>query len=879
MKSFGIKQFLSGTVLAVALFFGAIALALGSSGIAVHAASSPCIVLSSDPAQLYKTDPYQEFTVTARMEGVASVPNGGMYAAAVRITPDQADLLDFVEFVPSKDILQSALLAKSQHAEGVNVLMEGGNNGISAVTEDFNVGGFKFKLKSSVTAIPESLSFHYESVDSADWYGDKVEMADGTFTLNFSEKAPAIPVTKPTASASTTSGYSGSPVDFTPSGMADLVSAGKVQLFSVSESGAETPATIDAFKPTNVGSYKVVARPAEGFCWEDGDTSDAEFTFSVNKAVLTAAPGAEGELPTFTSESYKGSLDDIIEFKYYSDAACTQEIAKSALAPGEKYYVKPVLKDGADGNFEFAADGVTQGFLSGGTEYVEPAQSEPGGFGDILGLPWWVWIIIAAAVLLLLILIIVLIVKRRKRKDDDVRQVRDEIAASAATSVQPQHAQPIIMAQPERAADAQTVAKTDKIEDRMREMEHEAHEREITRYREEAARAERMAGQKESTIVQQPVVHPTVSAAESAAQERVKELEARMREMEHEAHEREITRYKEEAERMEKRAEQKEAPVVQPQPVVAAPVQPISRSAGESAAQKRVEELEARMRVMEREAHERELARYKEEAEIARKEAEEARKAQQIAAQQPVVQPQQSVSPQPVVPVAPQNAEDKERVKELEARVREMEREAHERELARYKEEAERARKEAEEARRTQQPILPSSSLEERMREMEREAHEREITRYKEKSEETEKRAQLPFMGQQYGGMHYPFQASADLAAQERVKEIEARLREMEREVHEREYARYRDETDRAKKEAEELARKSKQQDDELYRLRELQEQERRSKELMAMMQRPVPEKQQSDEMDRLRALEDQLQKQNLELQAMTEILLKRLSK
>lgn len=675
-------------------------------------ASSPCIVLSSDPAQLYKTDPYQEFTVIARMEGVASVPNGGMYAAAVRITPDQADLLDFVGFVPSKDILQSALLAKSQHTEGINVLMEGGNNGISAVTEDFNVGSFKFKLKSSVTTIPESLSFSYESVDSADWYGDKVEMAGGTFTLNFSEKPPATPVTKPTASGGTTSGYSGSPIDFTPSGMAELVSSGKVNLFSVSESGAETKVGIDAFKPTNVGSYKVVARPAEGFCWEGGDDSDVEFTFSVNKAVLTATPGAEGELPTFKSDSYKGSLDNIIEYKYYSDAACTQEIAKSALTPGEKYYVKPVLKDGANGNFEFATDSVTQGFLSGGTEYVEP---EKGGLGDILGLPWWVWIIIAAAVVLLIILLIILIVVRKKKDKSEERKTLNENLV-AATTVQPQS---VIIPQVESVTEkaAATAEKAEKLEDRMRDMEREVHENEIARYKEEAERAEKRADKSESSA--QPIAAQTV-ATDTAAQERVKELEARMHEMECEAHEREVTRYKEEVERAEKKADE----IKREQPVFVQTAQQSVQSDTDAKIDKLSEEIRRRDEELKKQLqqqaetqreteHVREKERLAALTESAEKEAAELREKLKAAEQEKALAaqfaqekalhfvPASIQSKKSGTEDAEVDAETYAMLKAYEDRLRSMEREMQERKMeTMIREENERAKKEMEDAAR-----------------------------------------------------------------------------------------------------------------------------------------------------------------------------------
>lgn len=924
METFSIKKILSRVILVLLLlgvWVSAIFVAHAVPEVA-QAATSPVLKLSSNPSQIVKSNPYQEFTITVRLEGVSSsMPGGGLYGAEVRLTPKQANLLDFVRLVPSTDVSQSATTRNSKHKEGEYIDFDAGNNGSPAVTKDFNVAGYTFKLKQGVD-IPASLEFECVDIDCVDMLGKKVNATSGTFTLNFREvettntlsaltlsagskqilsgtgdsqtitdsvayadrgnvkisatragteskikvtdsvgnktlvserkdnltnvslgnlsvgehtltitvtsesgaakaytvvltiaEEPATPIVKPTLTGSTTSGYSGSPVDFTPSGMAELVSSGKVKLYSVSESGAETEVGIDAFKPTDAGSYKIIARPANSFCW-DGATGDAVYEFEVEKAVLRATSAVAdletGKMPTFMSESYGGSLDDIVDYKYYSDAECTQEIAKNSLVAGTKYYVKPVLKESAKNNFEFDTNSVTQEYIESGFEYEVPTPPEKNENG-FLGLPWKIWILIAVVVvLIILIILIIVIIRKSKKKQEEARKVREEIAAAKATP------QPIIVRQPEHTADLQTAAKTEKMDDRLWAMEQTAHEREITRYREEAEQARKAAERKDAPVVSQPIAAPVQPLADIAAQERVKELEARLRESEKEAHERELTRYKEEVER-------------------------------------------------------------------ARKEAEEARKTQQATIQQP-----QAMSP--AVHVTQSDASN-DRVKELEARVREMEREAYEREISRYKEEAERAKKEAEEARRTQHPmqsVAPPMAIEERMRELEREAHERELTRYKENAEQArkaaedaERKSQPTFIPQtQFSGMQqYPVQPSADSMAQERVKELEARLKEMERELQEHKSLRYQDEIDRSKKEADDLARKSKQQDDELARLRELQEQERRSKEIMMSMQRPAEERKQTDEAERLRTLEEQLRQQNKELQAMTEILLKRLSK
>lgn len=316
-----------------------------------------------------------------------------------------------------------------------------------------------------------------------------------TYTVKFTIAAAlATPITKPSPSGTTTSGYSGSPVDFTPNGMAELVSSGKVKLYLVSESSMETEVGIDAFKPTNAGLYKIIARPNDGFTWE-GDTTDALYEFSISKAVLVASPVEPGKMPTFTSDSYKGSLDGIVEYKYYTDAACTQEIAQGTLVPGTKYYAKPVIKADAENNFEFDTDSVTQGYIESGFEYEAPTTSN--GDKPLGGLPFWVWIIIAVVALLLIILLIILLIGSKKKKEED--KVQDVHAIAATTSHQPlvQSVQP------------QIDSTTEKLEERMHEMERDASDREITRYKEEVERAEKMADdiKKEQSMLlsQQPV--------------------------------------------------------------------------------------------------------------------------------------------------------------------------------------------------------------------------------------------------------------------------------------------------------------------------------------------------------------------------------------
>jgi len=194
MKALKMKKiFMCLTILVVALIISVLAASLygvlftGSVANAESAASTQeesglRIVLYSTPSVLNKDNAYQEFIVTVRIEGVKSV-NGGLFGAAVRVVPENASSLDFIGFVENNEIPQSALIRGSQHEEGIDVLMEGQCSGITALTDDFDIGGFKFKLKQGA-AIPNSISFNYSDKNSADFFGNKVNMASGSFSIN-----------------------------------------------------------------------------------------------------------------------------------------------------------------------------------------------------------------------------------------------------------------------------------------------------------------------------------------------------------------------------------------------------------------------------------------------------------------------------------------------------------------------------------------------------------------------------------------------------------------------------------------------------------------------------------------------------------------------
>ena len=782
MKALKMKKiFMCLAILAVALIASVLAVSAFEPVTApAVAADKPKFVVSATPSEIIKSNPYQEFTVNVKVVGVSGV-TGGMYGSSLWLIPDQASSLDFVEFVASKDVVQSATIKGSQHKEGIKVLMEGSNNGLSALTKDFTVGGFKFKLKQGVTP-PASLTFKVEDKASPTFVtAEKLGLDSVSFTLNFreadsnntlnalsisaggkqilsgtgdnqtiaesiaygdrgsvkisatraganskikvvdsvgnktlvSERAQDLnnqtlgnldpgehtltitvtsesgatksytvkltvaetpppqktDVEKPAALTNTTSGFTGEAVDFTPAGMADLVKDGKVKLEKVDADGNRTPATIDDFKPTNAGSYKIVATPNDGFAWLGGG-ADPEYTFELKKATLTANDTHDGKLPTFTSDTYKGSLDNIVGYKYYSDEACTQEVKAEDLVPGESYFAKAFLKDGNEGNFEFDSDTVTKQCVEDGFAYVapnEPVPVDPPGKENFLtkkylGLPLWAWLIIALLVLMLIIILIIIIFAKKKKKEEDEKTTGSNIQG-----------QPLAVAAG-AVVDPSLAAKNEKLEDRMREMEHEASEREINRYKEEAEKTRRDANVGDAQGMPQAAMMAGIYAANAANAAKTERMEDRMRDMERQANERELSRFKDEIEKVKMDAAVNNAQTAA-QPVMGGAMYADALTA-------KTERMEDRMREMERQATERELSRFKDEIDKVKMDAA-ANNAQ--TASQPMMGGAMYADHALTA-----------KTERMEDRMREMERQATEREIARCKEEIDRLKRDAD---------------------------------------------------------------------------------------------------------------------------------------------------------------------------------------
>ena len=775
MKALRMKKvILCLAILAVALIASVLAVStFGPVTSIAEAASNLTFVVSATPSEIVKSNPYQEFIINVKVVGVSSV-SGGMYGSSVVLTPDQASSLDFVEFVESKDVFQSATIRGSQHAAGINVMMEGTCDGRTPLTKDFTIGGFKFKLKQGVTP-PASLTFQVQDKQTPDFItGTKQNVGSVSFTLNFreadtnntlsaltisaggkqilsgtgdnqtitdsivygdrgsvtisatrgsekskikvvdsvgnktlvSERAqnlnnqtlgnldpgehtltitvtsesgdvknytvkltvaetpPPQPdsVEKPAMPTNTSSGYTGEAVDFTPEGLADLVKDGKVKLEKVNADGTKTPATIDDFKPTTPGSYKIVATPTEGHAWLGGG-SNPEYEFELKKATLTANVTNDGKLPTFASDTYKGSLDDVIGYKYYSDEACTQEVNVADLVPGDNYYAKPYLKDGAENNFEFDADSVTKRCVEEGVAYKAPnapiPSPEPGDENILtkkfLGLPLWAWLLILIAIVLLLIILIIIIFAKKKKKEDDEKKAAAVVAGAAV--------------------DPSLATKNEKLEDRMREMERDASEREITRYKEEAekARMNANAGTAQG-MPQAAAMMAGAMYADSAIAAKTERMEDRLREMERQAHERELSKVKDEIQKVKMDAAANNAQAASVDPAIVS----------------KTDRMEDRMREMERQATEREIAKVKDE--IAKVKMDATANNAQAASVDPAI-----VS----------------KTDRMEDRMRDMERQATEREIARCKEEIDRLRRDSDKNAMlmAQHPAAPAATV------------------------------------------------------------------------------------------------------------------------------------------------------------------------
>ena len=148
-------------------------------------------------------------------------------------------------------------------------------------------------------------------------------------------------------------------------------------------------------------------------------TFEAAVDWNIAKAKISATK-AEGELPVFASESYAGAISDVVTFRYFADAECTQEVAADKLERLHDYYVVAEIADEVKDNFELelSASKFTKPFSYTTPEGELTFWEKVVKFmtAERMGLVVWLWIVIAVVALILLITIIALAAKSRKKK-------------------------------------------------------------------------------------------------------------------------------------------------------------------------------------------------------------------------------------------------------------------------------------------------------------------------------------------------------------------------------------------------------------------------------------------------------------------------------
>ncbi|MDE5788936.1 MAG: hypothetical protein K2H78_00820 [Clostridia bacterium] len=149
---------------------------------------------------------------------------------------------------------------------------------------------------------------------------------------------------------------------------------------------------------------------------------EAAVEWNLAKAKITATR-AEGKLPVFASESFTGSFADIVGLKYYTDEACTEEVAADKLAYSTKYYVKAELLN----NENFELDESAMALTRTAFEYTTP-EKQLTIWEKIVKFVTvnWLWIVIAVVALILLITIIACAARASKKKREREEQRRLE---------------------------------------------------------------------------------------------------------------------------------------------------------------------------------------------------------------------------------------------------------------------------------------------------------------------------------------------------------------------------------------------------------------------------------------------------------------------
>ncbi|MDE7453827.1 MAG: hypothetical protein K2N22_05400, partial [Clostridia bacterium] len=153
----------------------------------------------------------------------------------------------------------------------------------------------------------------------------------------------------------------------------------------------------------------------------DLEAGEAEVEWTLEKAVITATTGADGK-PVFKSDGISAAaLAQAVGLKYFTDEACTQEVAADALDYETTYYMQAELLDSTN----FKLDKTVSEVVS--APYTTPAK-ELTLWDKIVKfvVTNWLWLVIAVVALILFITIIALIARAAKKKREREEQRRLE---------------------------------------------------------------------------------------------------------------------------------------------------------------------------------------------------------------------------------------------------------------------------------------------------------------------------------------------------------------------------------------------------------------------------------------------------------------------
>ncbi len=202
-------------------------------------------------------------------------------------------------------------------------------------------------------------------------------------------------------------------------GMYSYTGTGIIVKSSDFESFDSAVLKLETSKGTGAGEYKAQFTLLDTEHYEWAEEGAGETVWNIDKAKITATK-TSGRLPEYSSETYKGEFGQIVNYKYYTDETCSEEVHPDDLEENKEYFVKAVLTDGD--NFEIDENAVTY-FELGFKHSIGEAEQKSNFFKDN-----WMWLAIGAGALLLLLILILALTRRRAHADgyDDYDYADDE---------------------------------------------------------------------------------------------------------------------------------------------------------------------------------------------------------------------------------------------------------------------------------------------------------------------------------------------------------------------------------------------------------------------------------------------------------------------